>query len=254
MRGGSSSSSLSLLSRSSLAQRRQQAGFSGALKQTQKHPKVFNFDRLRAQRTARLWLEALFPRDVGSRCAFPSLPRAACASCACHLAFFLLALASLKFRASFGHPRALPGFQMLLFNDPDRPLPCTHTTTRTKGRHNANSGCFRPLLSGLWGRKRGGARVSSTKPQPIKPTSQPASQVKSAKAAAAAAFKAKQSIRMAERKAVIKNADMSEDMQQDAVDCASQVRGTHFSAPPPLWELGVGMWECVWRGSNVASS
>ena len=26
-----------------------------------------------------------------------------------------------------------------------------------------------------------------------------------------------------ERKAVIKNADMSEDMQQDAVDCASQV-------------------------------
>ena len=26
---------------------------------------------------------------------------------------------------------------------------------------------------------------------------------------------------MAERKAVIKNADMSEDMQQDAVDCAS---------------------------------
>jgi dynein light chain LC8-type len=25
-----------------------------------------------------------------------------------------------------------------------------------------------------------------------------------------------------ERKAVIKNADMSEDMQQDAVDCASQ--------------------------------
>lgn len=28
--------------------------------------------------------------------------------------------------------------------------------------------------------------------------------------------------RMSERKAVIKNADMSEDMQQDAVDCASQ--------------------------------
>lgn len=27
---------------------------------------------------------------------------------------------------------------------------------------------------------------------------------------------------MADRKAVIKNADMSEDMQQDAVDCASQ--------------------------------
>lgn len=27
---------------------------------------------------------------------------------------------------------------------------------------------------------------------------------------------------MADRKAVIKNADMSEDMQQDAVDCATQ--------------------------------
>ena len=27
---------------------------------------------------------------------------------------------------------------------------------------------------------------------------------------------------MAERKAVIKNADMSEDMQQDAIDCATQ--------------------------------
>ena len=30
--------------------------------------------------------------------------------------------------------------------------------------------------------------------------------------------------KMAERKAVIKNADMSEDMQQDAVECATQVR------------------------------
>ena len=29
--------------------------------------------------------------------------------------------------------------------------------------------------------------------------------------------------KMAERKAVIKNADMSEDMQQDAVECATQV-------------------------------
>ena len=28
---------------------------------------------------------------------------------------------------------------------------------------------------------------------------------------------------MSERKAVIKNADMSEDMQQEAVDCATQV-------------------------------
>ncbi|XP_063396154.1 dynein light chain 2, cytoplasmic-like [Mytilus trossulus] len=30
------------------------------------------------------------------------------------------------------------------------------------------------------------------------------------------------SVKMSERKAVIKNADMSEDMQQDAVDCATQ--------------------------------
>ena len=30
--------------------------------------------------------------------------------------------------------------------------------------------------------------------------------------------------RMSERKAVIKNADMAEDMTQDAIDCATQVR------------------------------
>jgi hypothetical protein len=29
---------------------------------------------------------------------------------------------------------------------------------------------------------------------------------------------------MSERKAVIKNADMSEDMQQEAIDCSTQVR------------------------------
>ena len=29
-------------------------------------------------------------------------------------------------------------------------------------------------------------------------------------------------VQMADRKAVVKNADMSEDMQQDAVDCATQ--------------------------------
>ena len=29
---------------------------------------------------------------------------------------------------------------------------------------------------------------------------------------------------MSDRKAVIKNADMSEEMQQDAVDCATQVK------------------------------
>ncbi len=31
---------------------------------------------------------------------------------------------------------------------------------------------------------------------------------------------------MTDRKAVIKNADMAEDMQQDAVDCATQVSET----------------------------
>ena len=35
---------------------------------------------------------------------------------------------------------------------------------------------------------------------------------------------------MAERKAVIKNADMAEDMQQDAVECATQV--SSFSLLP----------------------
>ena len=34
---------------------------------------------------------------------------------------------------------------------------------------------------------------------------------------------------MADRKAVIKNADMSEEMQQDAVDCATQVGRGIFS-------------------------
>jgi len=33
---------------------------------------------------------------------------------------------------------------------------------------------------------------------------------------------------MSDRKAVIKNADMAEDMQQDAVDCATQVRNGKF--------------------------
>jgi len=35
---------------------------------------------------------------------------------------------------------------------------------------------------------------------------------------------------MSERKAVIKNADMSEDMQQDAIDCATQVRRRRHAA------------------------
>ena len=35
----------------------------------------------------------------------------------------------------------------------------------------------------------------------------------------------------AERKAVIKNADMAEDMQQDAVECATQVSSFNNSSP-----------------------
>ena len=43
---------------------------------------------------------------------------------------------------------------------------------------------------------------------------------------------------MSDRKAVIKNADMSEEMQQDAVDCATQVwsavdTGYKNGEPPP---------------------
>jgi len=50
-------------------------------------------------------------------------------------------------------------------------------------------------------------------------------------------------LKMTDRKAVIKNADMSEDMQQDAVDCATQalekyniekVRRHSLLPPPPL--------------------
>ena len=36
---------------------------------------------------------------------------------------------------------------------------------------------------------------------------------------------------MSERKAVIKNADMSEDMQTDAIDCAAQVLVAYPKSP-----------------------
>ena len=42
---------------------------------------------------------------------------------------------------------------------------------------------------------------------------------------------------MAERKAVIKNADMSEDMQQDAVECATQVCLNGFWKIPFIYRL-----------------
>lgn len=48
---------------------------------------------------------------------------------------------------------------------------------------------------------------------------------------------------MTDRKAVIKNADMSEDMQQDAVDCATQAIEKYniekVSAPRFVYPLGV---------------
>jgi hypothetical protein len=40
---------------------------------------------------------------------------------------------------------------------------------------------------------------------------------------------------MSDRKAVIKNADMSEEMQQDAVDCATQVSQGLKGLPTMLW-------------------
>ena len=51
---------------------------------------------------------------------------------------------------------------------------------------------------------------------------------------------------MSERKAVIKNADMSEDMQQDAVDCASQALEKYNieKVRTKLWyafEIGFGL-------------
>lgn len=44
---------------------------------------------------------------------------------------------------------------------------------------------------------------------------------------------------MSERKAVIKNADMSEDMQTDAIDCAAQVWTAERSAMPGTFERSV---------------
>ena len=45
---------------------------------------------------------------------------------------------------------------------------------------------------------------------------------------------------MADRKAVIKNADMSEDMQQDAVDCASQALEKYN-----IEKVGVIIWNLL---------
>ena len=54
--------------------------------------------------------------------------------------------------------------------------------------------------------------------------------------------------KMSERKAVIKNADMSEDMQQDAIDCATQAleKSVHLSCLvlflPPIAPI---LYECI---------
>jgi hypothetical protein len=58
---------------------------------------------------------------------------------------------------------------------------------------------------------------------------------------------------MSERKAVIKNADMSEEMQQDAVDCATQalekynIEKVSVERNCRIWGwLGVGRGCIVW--------
>ncbi len=51
---------------------------------------------------------------------------------------------------------------------------------------------------------------------------------------------------MSDRKAVIKNADMSEEMQQDAVDCATQVsqrlKGLPISVVDPDPQGSASFW------------
>ena len=50
---------------------------------------------------------------------------------------------------------------------------------------------------------------------------------------------------MSDRKAVIKNADMSEEMQQDAVDCATQVWTLLTQKLKYSWILGVVRYQRV---------
>ena len=54
-----------------------------------------------------------------------------------------------------------------------------------------------------------------------------------------------------QRKAVIKNADMSEEMQQDAVDIASQALAKYniekVSPPPRAWNFSHAIG-ALWRG------
>uniref|UniRef100_A0A8V1AMF7 Dynein light chain n=1 Tax=Gallus gallus TaxID=9031 RepID=A0A8V1AMF7_CHICK len=62
---------------------------------------------------------------------------------------------------------------------------------------------------------------------------------------------------MSDRKAVIKNADMSEDMQQDAVDCATQAMEKYniekdiaaYIKKTPGWWVWRRMQPCsAWQG------
>jgi hypothetical protein len=64
---------------------------------------------------------------------------------------------------------------------------------------------------------------------------------------------------MSERKAVIKNADMSDEMQTDAIDCAANVRVSFMIiVVAPLLELGTGLrtrrlidkWICCHAGAR----
>ncbi|CAI5797533.1 DYL1 protein [Podarcis lilfordi] len=81
-----------------------------------------------------------------------------------------------------------------------------------EGRGEARAGFLSSLRDG--GSLRRSAEVTTCSSAP--PTSLPE------EAAAGAAANQKHTVTMSDRKAVIKNADMSEEMQQDSVECATQ--------------------------------
>lgn len=60
---------------------------------------------------------------------------------------------------------------------------------------------------------------------------------------------------MSDRKAVIKNADMSEDMQQDAVDCATQAMEKYNIEKDIAAYIKKVFWESFgwWWGLRVNS-
>lgn len=61
---------------------------------------------------------------------------------------------------------------------------------------------------------------------------------------------------MSDRKAVIKNADMSEDMQQDAVDCATQAMEKYNIEKDIAAYIKKVLWSCdsIGVGEHLKSS